>query len=283
MKKTLLLTLLISIQQFSKAQTFQYSLYFEDAIGSKDTLVIGYDLNATDTIDESFGEQNIIDIKLDSVFDVRISDAFDNNGEATFHSKKQILQGSCPDIQSPLVSIDIKCKNWPVTATWDSLLFESKCLKGSLFTSVIPGGWFDVAGHPSNLDIVALENQNQVTFTSNYDPNLEYYDGYSYINTSNDTIPYFWMTFSDSSIFTVNTKEVSYDIKTYPNPVQDFYYFDISPDLLKSVTIVDMYGRSNIADFSNGNIDMINFSSGHYLIIFLDYKGRILTKKIVKE
>src|SRR5690554_219642 len=94
MKKLIFISVLLCFYQISEAQTFQFQMFFEDAIGNKDTLTIGYDLNGTELIDSSFGEENIIGIPLDSTFDVRISDAFYNYGNATFHTKKQILPNS---------------------------------------------------------------------------------------------------------------------------------------------------------------------------------------------
>jgi hypothetical protein len=258
-------------------------MFFEDAIGDKDTLTIGYDINGTEFIDPSFGETNIIGIPLDSTFDVRVTNAFFNNGNATFHTKKQILPDSCSGWWFPVVSIDIKCKNWPVTATWDNTSFNIECREGSVFTSFHPGGWWDVGGFPSDLNRVELANANHVTFTSNYNPTSGYDENYAYINSSNDTIPVFWMAFGDSTLISLGVESISVDVNSYPNPVKDVFYIDIQDYLVKDIKVVDMMGRSKIVDFKNGYIDMRNFHSGYYLIMICRKDGKTQNIKIIKE
>jgi len=258
-------------------------MYFEDAIGNRDSLTIGYDINGTEQIDTAFGEVNIIGTPLDSIFDVRISDAFFNNGNATFHTKKQILPDSCSGWRFPIVSIDIKSKNWPITANWDNSLFSIECSEGSVFTSFHPGGWWDVGGFPSDLNRVDLANENQVTFTSNYNPTSGYDENYAYINTSNDTIPVFWMAFGDSSLITLGVESASIEFKSYPNPVKDLFYIDIPNDFVKDVRLVDMVGRAKIVGFKNGYIDMSSIQPGYYLIIINCNDGKAKNMKILKE
>ncbi len=282
MRKLILMTILLCLSQISEAQTFQFQMYFEDAIGNKDTLTVGYDINGTELIDPSFGETNIIGIPLDSTFDVRISDAFFNNGNATFHTKKQILPDSCSGWWFPVVSIDIKSKNWPVTATWDDSLFNIECRVGSVFTSINPGGWWDT-GSPSDLNRVELANENHVIFMSNYETSWGYNENYAYINTSNDTIPVFWMAFGDSSLITLGFESISVEFKSYPNPVKDFFYIDTQTDFVKNVRLVDMVGRSKIVEFKNGYIDMRNFKAGYYLIMINGRDGKMQKLKIIKE
>jgi hypothetical protein len=54
-------------------QQFSFQMFFTDAAGNKDTITLGYDLAATDSIDAAFGEINILSVTRDTVFDVRIS------------------------------------------------------------------------------------------------------------------------------------------------------------------------------------------------------------------
>ena len=283
MRKLILMTILLCLYQMSEAQAFQFQMFFEDAIGNKDTLTIGYDINGTELIDPSFGEVNIIGIPLDSTFDVRISDAFFNNGNATFHTKKQILPDSCSGWWFPVVSIDIKSEKWPVTARWDNSLFNIECIEGSVFTSFHPGGWWDVGGFPSDLNRVELANATDVTFTSNYNPTSGYDENYAYVNSSNDTIPVFWMAFGDSALISLGVENISFDFNSYPNPVKDFFYIELQNQLVKDVKVVDMMGRSKIVKFTNGYIDLRSFQSGYYLVIINGNDGKTKNIKILKE
>ncbi|PWH85749.1 T9SS type A sorting domain-containing protein [Brumimicrobium oceani] len=282
MKKIILIFVLLCFYQISEAQTFQFQMFFEDAIGNKDTLTIGYDFNGTELIDSSFGEENIIGIPLDSTFDVRISDAFYHFGNATFHTKKQILPNLCAGGWFPIVAIDIKCENWPVVATWDNSLFYNECREGSVFTSINPGGWWDT-GSPSDLYRAELTSLNQVTFMSNYDPFWEVNENYAYINSSNDTIPYFWMAFGDLSLITLGVENISADFKLYPNPVKDLLYIDTSAEFVKEVILVDMVGRRKNVEFKNGSIDLRSFKSGYYQVIINGNDGESKNMKVLKE
>ncbi|MGM0479455.1 MAG: hypothetical protein ACQERC_09540 [Bacteroidota bacterium] len=75
-------------------EEFSFQLNFEDAEGNKDSVIVGYDENATDGIDVLFGEQNIISQPWDSVLDVRLSEQLSyQNGLAptppAFYSHKK--------------------------------------------------------------------------------------------------------------------------------------------------------------------------------------------------
>ena len=283
MKKLTFILVLLFIYNQTKAQTFQFKLFFTDGIGNKDTLILGYDEKGTENIDTLFKEKNIVGTPLKSDFDVRISDAFFHNGIANYHTKKQILPDSCAGRFFPIVSIDIKCKNWPVTATWDSASFTNQCREGSVFTSFHPGGWWDVLGFPSDLYRVEFAKKNKVTFTSNYDPKTGFKEKYAYVNSSNDTIPVFWMAFGNLTLPTLALEKISNEFNSYPNPVKDFLTFDLQKEIIQEVHIVDMMGRSEFVDYKNGKVDLRNYNSGYYLLTIHRKDGMISTWKIVKE
>lgn len=283
MNKLALVIISLFFSIICKSQDFQFNMFFEDAIGNKDTLSIGYDTNGTELIDTLLGEENIIDMPLDSVFDVRISDAFFNNGSATLQTKKQILPDLCSEGWFPVVSIDIKGKHWPVTATWDNSLFDNDCRIGSVFTSFNPGGWWDVGGYPSNLGRVELANENQVIFTSNYNSSLGYDSHYAYINTSNDTIPVFWMAFGNTSLLKLDVESIDLNSMPYPNPVTDHYYFNLPERSIKNIFVTDMNGRSIKVNYENGYIDFKEFNSGYYIVAITKTDGKIIKNKILKK
>ena len=107
---------------------FSFDLYFEDALGNRDTVTIGYDPEATDGIDAQFGEENIISQPWDSILDVRIGDkSYSLNNwstENTYLSKKQIISSYCEnDIISSRITIQFYAKNYPIKFKWDKVLF----------------------------------------------------------------------------------------------------------------------------------------------------------------
>ncbi len=275
---------LLLLSQLAIGQEFSFKMYFEDAIGNKDTLELGYDVNATDTIDAIFGEINIIGVPLDSVFDIRISDAFWNNSNGTFQTKKQIVnRNNCKALT--LITIDFKCNNWPVTATWDNSVFSDTCRNGSVFTSVHPGGWWDT-GSPSDLWRAELVNTNQVTFTSNYYSG-QFDENYAYINNQNDTIPVFWQAFGDSTILMVGTEEIvsNNDIEIFPNPtINNITIQFIDQDLkIEDIQVLNINGKSQPITVTGKNIDLTKIPNGLYFIQLTISNGETITKKIIKN
>lgn len=129
-------------------QEFNFEMYFEDALGTKDTLVFGYDALATYGMDATLNETDISAIPWSNDFEVRLSDYNYYSGEYhtdtyDFYSKKQIQLKSC-GVSNNLISIvHLNQPNYPVLISWDSTLFSDPCRSNSLITGWNPGGWFD--------------------------------------------------------------------------------------------------------------------------------------------
>ena len=130
---------------------FSFDLYFEDALGNRDTITLGYDPLATDGIDTFFGEENIISQPWDSILDVRIGDkSYSLNNwstENTYLSKKQIISSYCENsIISGRISIQFYAKNNPIKINWNSTFFEDSCKSRTIFYGHQSLIEFDVAG-----------------------------------------------------------------------------------------------------------------------------------------
>jgi len=282
MKKLLFLLVLVNYS-LSKAQEFSFELFFEDAVGNTDVIIIGYDDAATFDIDNAFGEINIIDVPYNTGLDVRVSDEWfnrENTIPPTFHTKKQIYGKACPNgFLIPV--IDIITDNWPVTATWDSSLFDDVCRNGSVFTSINPGGWWDTAS-PSNLYRIVLNDVNKATFTSNYDGDFN--PAYAYMNDNGDIIPVFWQTFGDLSIILGTHEENKTDLKIFPNPTNDYLYYEIdSPRRISEINVYDINGRKQDLQESNNSLDLRKLSSGIYFIEFLFTDLKRVVQQLIKQ
>ncbi|HAL64647.1 MAG TPA: hypothetical protein DCP10_03635 [Bacteroidales bacterium] len=264
----------------TQAQEFSFKMFFEDSAGNRDTITIGYDPSGTDGIDPQFGEINIIDVPLNTSLDVRITDEWNNryisNIPGSFHTKKQIVeQKNCGDVFT-VNSIDIFTDNWPVTASWDSTLFADTCLEGSLFTSVMPYGWWDTPGF-----ISLLANTKSVSFIPN-EP--VYVETYSYINNNNDTIDVFWQTFGDSTLFIVSIKDLydTPDINIYPNPSDSKITVKAKNDgFIKHIYIRDITGKLYKEHEFNEVIVISDLPSGIYLVQVLSMEGKPVTRKVI--
>lgn len=117
--------LLMVSQHYAHAQKvpmFQTPLFFEDAVGNKDTLIIGYDtLSKDDRIYPEFGEV-WIGTPMDSVFEVR---AFHFDDFSQKMSKKIIAGcekgGGCYNTLGPKIVVSAKYP--PIKIRYDSTQF----------------------------------------------------------------------------------------------------------------------------------------------------------------
>jgi hypothetical protein len=293
MKKIVFIIPLIFIVFFNKAygQEFSFQMIFMDAVGNTDTLIVGYDINATDSVDTEYGEENIVDNELDSVFDVRITNEykirawFGYEHKTKYHLKRQIVKTNCIEWADP-VSIDIKCSHWPVTAEWDSNLFiGDPCRVGSVFTSLAPGKWWDVMTS-SDLFYRKLSDNYEVTFTSNADE--WFFPGDigvgSYINSDHDTISVFWVVIGTNAIWShVEPDFYNDNIVLYPNPSHDYIRLKTVNNLtVRSIEVYDLTGRKQNVAVCNNEIDIRNLINGFYYVRILDYENNMLVKKFVK-
>ena len=79
MRKSNILYGLSFICSVLSAQEFHFQMFFKDAAGNRDTIELGYDPFATDSLDFQFGEENIITRNFKGILDVRISNEYSNN------------------------------------------------------------------------------------------------------------------------------------------------------------------------------------------------------------
>lgn len=288
MKNLLLGLMALCLVETAHAQQFSFQMFFSDAIGNKDTLTLGYDVLATDTIDAAFGEVNMIGVPLDTSLDVRITNEWMYRSTldfpGIFHTKKQITFYDCHD-WSGLQTIDILTKHWPVTVSWDNTLFMDNCRNGSLFASINPGGWFDT-GSPSDLWRQVLNENGSVTFTSNNNEGFSEY--YSYINETGDTIPVFWQIFSDSTILYLGMNEFTADRQKAvisPNPTTDIISIRIPSQFGNAISVEIFSSTGNLVLLTTKitDINIAGFERGLYLVVVTNAIGEIISARMIKE
>lgn len=272
-----------------QGQQFSFQMFFSDAIGNKDTITLGYDLSATDSIDTSFGEVNIISIPLETSLDVRITNEWKNRSSydrpATIHTKKQIISYNCSPFDfSHIQTIDILTRHWPVTATWDHTIFNDKCSNGSVFTSVFPGGWWDVGGY-SNLSQRRLAVDSSATFSANKRPNSGNYYGYI---QGRDTIFTFWLAIADSSILYLSVDETlnpENKLIVFPNPASGTITIQIPPQFgtVMRIEIFSSLGQLVKTTKNTNEINISQLAKGIYYIGVTNEKGGRLWSRTIKE
>jgi Secretion system C-terminal sorting domain len=283
MKKLLYIITTVCALTTAQGQQFSFQMFFTDAVGNQDSITLGYDSLATDSVDIAFGETNIFTSPISTGLDVRITNEWRNrdwyNMPGTYHIKKQIVFYDCLGFRS-VSSIDIHTKHWPVTATWDKSLFTDVCTNGSLFTSLAPGGWWDVFG-PSNLGIQTLSESNSVQFTSN----ISDYGSHSYINGL-DTIPVFWQAIADMYIIAVNQiSSPDSQLTVFPNPATDDFSIHIPQNFgtVKHIQLFSPLGQLVMTSQKANDINISQLEKGVYLILIANEKGVIQWARVVKS
>lgn len=226
MKTLFIFIFALLIQQAALGQEFSFSLYLEDAEGYTDTLVFGFDVNATDTLDPSLGEINIISVPFGSDFEARISD-FDftavdlySPDATTYHTKTLIKKKDCTGAGFPFVSaILLSNATYPVKVFWNSELFNDACLEKSLITDWHPAAWFD-AVHGSEQGPFNLISYDSVNFN---------HTTHHYITSVNDTIDLLFITLaSENNLIATATEHSSPgSLHVFPNPAKDYIQFEV--------------------------------------------------------
>ena len=267
-----------------QAQQFTFDVYFEDAVGNRDTITLGYDATASDTINPQYGEINIVNQTWDSVFEVRLSE-FDyiNYSGATynpsFQSKKKIMnfipQIPCIYSSSP-VFIAVKNKYRPFHFTWDSTLFQDTVRMSSGFQFyhyVCPGPIW-----ASSTDSLMYEDPFN-------------YCEHCHIEQNGDTIWLIGFTFSYYNTIGFQTpNSEGLVVKSYPNPVKDIVTFDMvninqEAELIIYNSLGQLTKRINIVDSQNQiKINISDLISGiyYYQLIGKD-KSLLYSGSILKE
>ncbi len=144
---TLFFLFLLPFQAFTQQTAFfETTLYFEDAVGNRDTIVIGHDPDANGSFNPEFGEVDI-NVPWDSVFEVRAS-----HGEDAFYydnpipledvfSKKiiEVAEGgidtnhNCMPFKRGII-LHVSQRYYPLKIYWNPTDFDNVCSVNSTIT-----------------------------------------------------------------------------------------------------------------------------------------------------
>jgi hypothetical protein len=282
MKKLIGIVVIVCTTSLLFAQEFSTKLYFEDAKGHRDTLTIGFDLSATDTLDVSFGEININALPFDSVFEVRISDAYaliNYDSTSQFLTKKQIFKKACSRSGFSTPAILIKCKYYPIKVKWDKGVFNDSCRSYSFITDWHPGGWFDAV----------FGTEQGPYFMKSQDSAMFSYFTHQHIYTFNhvivDTLQQLFFCIASPENFTLGISELSQkQLIVYPNPVADkLTVHTPEGEVIEYVTITSMMGVT-YKYMNTDTIDLTDLKPGVYMVFTKsDKHNRIYRSTIIKK
>lgn len=260
-------------------------MYFEDANGFKDTLVFGYDATATDSIDLTFQEENIISDPWSNQFEVRITVldppmAFGFEEYASVpeigHLKKQIKLEDCIDQNIYVSMLQIKNAVYPISVTWNNSLFSDPCRSNSLITDWHPSGWFDAfVGSTAPQLPFELYPGDSASFTQTSIHN---------VNSSQDTLDVLYVALGNENQVFIGLDEFQ-EIETniYPNPANDFIIIDNKENYNVSVDLYDENGKHFELPMTLNNIDIRSLASGVYFLEVEFDNGKKKTVKFIKK
>ena len=270
------------------AQEFNFKLYLEDATGARDTLTFGFDATATDSIDSSYGEVNILTQPISSTFEARISDLkWGNltaqeyeNEQINFQVKKQIEKKKCAD-EFPLSfvsGISLYNVTYPLKLKWNKMLFQDSCVSNTFITDWHPSFWFDIS----------IGNEQGPFLLKNVDSvELNYTTHHFISNQDTSDLLFFKLAskqqgFSDIS----NFEEVNLNI--YPSPTHSFFNFEIEEvESYKGLKIllVDYLGKTALSQpilQQKSQVFVETLSQGIYHIFLVKNNTVISRSKLVK-
>ncbi len=277
MKKLIILLFWLPLVFFSQEE-FSFELYFEDALGNKDTLVLGYDPLATDSIDVAFGEVNIVNQPWDSVFEARALNLTWNSNGLVFDSiinssKKQISKHSSDII------IGVKTSNISdVTMTWNNQDFNYQSLHNYSYFS-FPN---DVVTPPN---FIFLNDNQEYTMCANGFCDL------AELNIDSETIHYFMLNFSDTNVLSSRELFFNKNQIIFPNPINkcanngEISIIGLKVNEIVKAIIYDEMGKVilniDANGLENGKLDVSTLSSGLYFIQLINGSNSEVIKLIV--
>ncbi|WP_082921685.1 T9SS type A sorting domain-containing protein [Lewinella sp. 4G2] len=161
--------------------------YFEDGIGNKDTVFVGFSDEATDAINSHLGEVDITGQPFDSIFEVRVAElnrryspkfGLRYSGKTGYFNRVYDFRSSTiPCINysfTRIIEFVVNVDHYPIKVSWDSSVFREGgdlyCIANSLITNnyaePILDRWWEFAA-PNDLDFKCLAVQNS---THSFEP-----------------------------------------------------------------------------------------------------------------
>jgi hypothetical protein len=275
--KIFIIILLFSLK--GNCQPYIVPLYFEDAVGNRDTVFFGYDDSATFGVDDFLGEKNLINESIDSTFAVFFTDATANEPleehclektqKPTYVLKKQF--NSINSFPAHYLELGLIVKNWPVSISWQPSEIENFLIQqGRQGWNVYMYSWYPPESFVGSIhccgfwpgDYTFLNDVSQIVL--NYD-NLCHYSS----TISKDSVSLFFMAFSSFS--KVNEPEIEtvhswYNAKEKKIIISNYFRDPCS------IEVIDMLGKVRIKKTidhisgSNIEIDTGFLSRGMYIL-----------------
>jgi hypothetical protein len=263
------LSSLISLKAQLQIPEFETTIYVMDLNGNIDSVIIGYDVNATFGIDAQFGEVDITNQPWDSILEVRVAPSYNKDNQL---GKKQITKSFC-DPNYPfgrgagVVTLSIRTHT-PVAISWNMQDFQNECIDSS--TIVDDDVFFEYPGlnyfYESYMAHQGVHGSTFDLFGYNY----SYYEG-NIEGGGTDTIYNVFIGFIDDMNVLISTneqKEIQQKTKIFPNPMTEQFTISLPENYYsESVKVFDITGREvyqSIEKSNQINVPSVDWAKGIY-------------------
>lgn len=271
---------------------FSTKMYFEDAIGNKDSLTFGFDPRIDSRmLNTDFGEVDLKDIPYDEVFEVRgmrklawIVLRYPHESKSIYSSTTGRInqQYNCSPEASTLL-IWIRYQHLPITIKWNANDFSQNwCTSNSYMVAhagsqVTPEwhqqpGWADQAACLSKQDSVVITDFNVDGWGIVEEVNIE--------GGGRDTVWGIEVLFDHQQVrngslclVTSTNTPVFTDLGLFPNPFRDKLTWTAGENL--SYTLHSLEGRLLMSGEGDA-LDAFDLANGMYILSLFNEKGQLL-------
>lgn len=284
MKFLIQIFILSFILETMNAQEFQTSFTLTKPDGSQDVVNIGYDPDAEDGIDPTFGEVNLLDQPM-SAFELRTGQIYNELISYTkdlehpvletisqYAGKTEIIPKEClyhipvSNQSGYLASINlfIKTDSYPVVLKWEHNSFDNSCLRRSFITDFPITCWWDVlCVSPLQVEKVKLVETDSIT--------LNYHSGIKLIDQQGDSVIMLTIMLSDELGTSVAAVQKSAEPLSTPNPSSGSFSIPAGWELLDINNTTGMklnytlYGNDVNIDFQG--LLLLTLKKGNDIIV----------------
>ncbi|GAB4495557.1 MAG: hypothetical protein OHK0019_24960 [Saprospiraceae bacterium] len=289
---------------------FITKVFFEDTIGNRDSITIGFDTLANYEYNPQFGELNIT-APFDSVFEIRAAHGIGFGwGEGNYVLSKTIIGGSEKVLNldncyvGETVILFIKAKHQPVKISWNKFEFnDTNCLSPTfltpdrMFEMINPIDWFEM---PNIRYSCASKNSEYYLLldTESRAPNeVPYVAMKPVLGGDIDSIigvaihPVVDLYYSPCQFVSSNYEIVKKEKASviYPNPTNTIVTIQNTSDIMTTdITISDQIGRvvfqsrTPLASEDILEINLEDIKAGIYFIHQKLGNGKVYLNKFVK-
>ena len=296
-----ILFMLILVNQLTaqnKIPAFEMPLYFEDAKGNKDSIIVGFDENADYVIpDPLFGEDKL-NTPFDSIFEVRVVKST-SYWDSPITGKKRIDRAEKSVFGSFSLSILINAKYNPIKITCNKdLLKSTNPYLNRTILAKTTSIFLSEQGWEYGKDWVCLAGQKQLSIDiskkeggTSWNERMYMVKGKTALQKIKFlTITQFGSGPSCEKVLSAEEIQTVEKLNIYPNPAQNDIKLQIPQNILftvnSKISIIDINGkiiREQFISDTNENINIEQIPSGIYFLKLTDEKKIIAVGKFVKE